>query len=353
MIRCAMRLAAAGAGVLRAAASSAGLEGAERLRVAARGSRSSTNMRNDLSEPLSTTPNTEKADVCPVPGHLLVCVIGEGGRHSHYSLCFTHIRYRSAFVPAVASPGRAASQRTRQLPCRVRVHTGSSPRGADRPLPTMVWYLAGPSAGHPGAGGGRADAQVAAGRFPLVVSSATACRAAQKTTCSRPRRWSRRRLRRDRTGVPARRRARARLHPGDDLVNQPADVGVGARVSVASGSSTPGDPFAGHLDPCRRGRGRSSSAARTRRPRCCSVAHLRTRLRRIDRDRRRPPRFEFTAAARPPRVFIHGDADSSDAARHRPRRLRPRPCDEGFLTLHGTSTTVLPGVRASAGSMRS
>lgn len=138
-------------------------------------------------------------------------------------------------VPAGHAPAR---------PFAVGVRTLQLSHGADRPLPTTVWY---PAAGSPG-GAARSGAAPAPGRFPLIVFShglnGTPQLYAPVTT-----RWAA-------AGfvIAAPRYPHTYLGAAafdiTDIANQPADASL-VITEILRLAAGPGDALAGHVDPDR------------------------------------------------------------------------------------------------------
>ncbi|HEX7743932.1 MAG TPA: alpha/beta hydrolase [Micromonosporaceae bacterium] len=156
----------------------------------------------------------------------------------------------AVLLAALAGCGSAVAASTpaeRSYPVGVR--TLALSRGADRPLPTTVWY---PAAGVPLAadspGGPVPGAPVAAGRFPIVLFShglhSLPEHHAQLTV-----RWAAAGFVVVAPAYPHTRLGAGRFDRAD-VRQQPADAWYVVR-SVAALDLAFGDPFAGHLDPGR------------------------------------------------------------------------------------------------------
>ncbi|MFC7758432.1 dienelactone hydrolase family protein [Catellatospora bangladeshensis] len=150
----------------------------------------------------------------------------------------------SAGASASAAPSAAASPVVVGAPkaaLAVGVRTLKLSRGADRALPTTVWY---PAAGKAG-GSPRKDAAAAAGRFPIVLFShglrglpayyqqVTTRLAAAGFVVAAP-------------AYPFTNRD-ASPFQGADVINQPAD-GSAVLTALLKLNTTAGDRFAGRLD---------------------------------------------------------------------------------------------------------
>ncbi|GAA1841405.1 hypothetical protein GCM10009687_03420 [Asanoa iriomotensis] len=234
----------------------------------------------------------------------------------------------SAFVPAVsAAPGAPTTAAPGAYPVGVR--TLFLDRGAARPLPTTVWYPAGPAAGNPGTGTVSRDAALAAGRFPLVIFS-HGLQSRPEDHVQMTTRWAAAGFVVIAPAYPHTKK-NAPGYTRNDLVNQPADAWA-VVTSVSRLDATPGDLFAGHLDTndvvaAGHSGGAYTAAAMFQRG---HSSHLRGAI--VIAGAR--PRFEFGG---PPAamLFIHGDADPT-VPYSTGRAVYARvPWDKGFLTLHG------------------
>ncbi|MEV0713954.1 alpha/beta hydrolase [Asanoa sp. NPDC050611] len=226
-----------------------------------------------------------------------------------------------------AAPGDTSAAAPGAYPVGVRILAFD--RGPGRPLPTTVWYPAGPSAGHPGTGTVARDAEVAAGRFPLVIFS-HGLQSRPEDHVQMTTRWAAAGFVVIAPAYPYTRK-NAPGYTRNDLVNQPADAwAVVTGVSRLDG--TPGDLFAGHLDTSDVVAAGHSGGAYTAAAMFTRGHSARLRGAIVIAGAR--PRFEFGG---PPAamLFIHGDADPT-VPYSTGRSVYARvPWDKGFLTLHG------------------
>ena len=251
-----------------------------------------------------------------------------GGRRSLLALIALLFLFAiSAFVPAVASPGGTSVDAPGGYPVGVR--TLALARGADRPLPTTVWYPADPSAGRAGTGTVGRDAQVAAGRFPLVIFS-HGLQSRPEDHVQLTTRWAAAGFVVIAPAYPHTKK-NAPGYTRDDLVNQPADAWA-VVVAVSRLDAAPADPFAGHLDTddvvaAGHSGGAYTAAAMFQR------GHS-SRLKGAIVIAGARPRFEFGG---PPAtmLFIHGDADPTVPYATGRAVYARVPWDKGFLTLPG------------------
>ena len=251
-----------------------------------------------------------------------------GGRRSLLALvALLFVFAISAFVPAVASPGGTAVDAPGSYPVGVR--TLALARGADRPLPTTVWYPADPAAGRAGTGTVSRDAQVATGRFPLVIFS-HGLQSRPEDHVQMTTRWAAAGFVVIAPAYPHTKK-NAPGYTRDDLVNQPADAWA-VVVAVSRLDASPGDPFAGHLDTddvvaAGHSGGAYTAAAMFQR------GHS-SRLKGAIVMAGARPRFEFGG---PPAtmLFIHGDADPTVPYATGRAVYARVPWDKGFLTLRG------------------
>jgi len=251
-----------------------------------------------------------------------------GGRRSVLALLALLLIFAiSAFVPVASSPGGAAVNAPGAYPVGVRVLAFS--RGADRPLPTMVWYPAGPAAGHPGIGAATRDAPVAAGRFPLVVFS-HGLQSRPEDHVQLTTRWAAAGFVVIAPAYPHTKK-NAPGYTRDDLVNQPADAWA-VVLGVSRLDATPGDPFAGHLDTADVVAAGHSGGAYTAAAMFQRGHSARLKGAIVIAGAR--PRFEFGG---PPAtmLFIHGDADPTVPYATGRAVYARVPWDKGFLTLPG------------------
>lgn len=206
----------------------------------------------------------------------------------------------------------------------VGVRRLSLSRAADRPLPTTVWY---PARGYPD-GQVRSDAQVAAGRFPLVLFShglpslpetyvsVTTRLAAAGFVVAAP--------------TYPRTNSHAYLPTMIDVPNQPADAFY-VIDSVLRLDAQAGDPFAGHLSAARYAAvGHSAGGFTTggmltspHDPRLASVVIIAGGL------------LGPCVAPAAEVLFVHGDADQTISYRDGRAAYYAVPWPKAFLTVGG------------------
>lgn len=248
----------------------------------------------------------------------------------------------AVLLAAVAGCGSAvAASAPRQPSYPVGVRTLALSRGAERPLPTTVWYPAaavGGSTSHPDLP--VAGAPVAAGRFPIVLFS--------HGLHSLPEQHAQLTVRWAAAGfvvvAPAYPHTSlgARTFDRGDVHRQPADAWFVVR-RVAALDRTPQDPFAGHLD-ARRIAAVGHSAGGYTTAGLFTTGHSPTLRGGIVIAGGMRDRFGGPPA---PMLFVHGSADPVvPAARGQAAYQRVR-WPKGFLTLvgQGHGEYLLPGHR--------
>jgi dienelactone hydrolase len=239
-----------------------------------------------------------------------------------------------AGTPAAASPSRTGprsltddrpplpSRPDPAAPLAVGVRKLALARGADRPLPTTVWY---PAAGAPGRSP-RPDAPVAAGRFPLVLFS-HGLDALPANLAAVGTRWAA-------AGFVVAAPAYPHTVQGTrafdvrDVVNQPADASyVISQLLATSG------PLAGQVDPAAVAAAGHSAGGYTttfllssqRDPRLRAAIVIAGALLGGD----------YTGPATPV-LFVHGDADPTVSYRNGGRpAYAALPWPKAFLTVLG------------------
>jgi fermentation-respiration switch protein FrsA (DUF1100 family) len=198
-------------------------------------------------------------------------------------------------------------------------------RGADRPLPTTVWYPARGDAG----GGTRPGATPATGRFPLVVLShgLTGEPAALAAVGIR---WAAAGFIVAAPAYPHTKRGAAQFDVAD-VLNQPADASyVISEVLALDGRA--GDPLAGHVD-------RSAIAAAGH----SAGGYTTTGMLSAQRDVRLRAAVVIAGALlggaytgpATPMLFVHGDADPTVAYQSGRAAYEAAPGPKAFLTLAG------------------
>ncbi|NJC81314.1 alpha/beta hydrolase family protein [Planosporangium mesophilum] len=235
--------------------------------------------------------------------------------------------------PATGAPGAAPASalpplRGRPAPAKpfaVGVRDLALTRGADRPLPTTVWY---PADGAPD-GGTRPGAGVAPGRFPLVLLShgLTGLPQALAPVAIR---WAAAGFVVAAPAYPHTKYGAPRFDI-TDVANQPADASYVISEMLAR-DGREGDPFAGHLDTVAVAAAGHSAGAYTT-----------TQMLSTQRD----PRLRsaiviaggllggaYTGPVTPV-LFVHGDADPTVSYRGGRAAYGAVPWPKAFLTMLG------------------
>lgn len=251
--------------------------------------------------------------------------------------------WRSEPAPSGAAPGAPPGTAAPAKPYAVGVRQLDLSRGADRPLPTTVWY---PAAGTARAGRANDGATPAPGRFPLVLFSHGLTALPQHYSAVTTR-WAAAGFVVAAPAYPHTKRDAPELDITDitDIGRQPADATHVITRLVE------GEPFADQIDTARIGAAGHSAGGFTTVGMFTANRDLRLRAGIVLAGGPLGGAYQGTAA---PLLFVHGDADPTVSYATGRAAYDRAPWPKGFLTLvggdHGGS--LRPGARSFEATLR-